>query len=644
MKKQKHMQIYIQLVLQLILVFSLSAAVFLAVFQYDNKYTAQSPRGINGTLVLDARSLEAHPVTFLIDGWEYYGGRLLTPEDIKNTSPVPDQYIYIGQFGGFETWNDGSPHGCASYRLTIQLPETPAAYLLELPEIFSAYRLYVNGKPAAQMGEPEAENYRPETGNRVVSIEAGATTELLFAVSDYSQLYSGMVYPPAFGLPDAVSQLLNARLIFRSLICAAVVTIGLLAVMTGLLARRDTLALLFGLLCLAFVGYAGYPLFRTLPAGFQIPYLVERLSFVAMLCIAMRITMRTAGISWKHGLPFIIFGCLMCVFSVIVHLLLPLGHLDMMTVYSRLVSLYEWMAAIFIAAAVGLAIKKGTHHLNPLLYGAVILGCALIMDRLLPLHEPILTGWFIELASFALILCIGVVTGHEVASRYREYSVMQERADHMEQLYQSQVSYFRTIRQEMEQIKTMRHDLRHHLNIMDKYVSDGRYDQLASYIKEYHSTVRLNELPDYCPISVINILTHHYHTVAQQHGISLDIRCDLKGVSDPGYTKISDSDLCCLYSNLMENAVEACLRTECGSQAIRAAIFRIAPDILNIHVFNTAGQVQQADGRFLSSKQSGRTGYGLQSVENIVRKYNGTVDFSWKPDEKEFECRVRIEA
>lgn len=88
----------------------------------------------------------------------------------------------------------------------FDVPEQMNTYMLELPEIFSAYRLYINGTQALQMGEPQQKGYQPETGNRSVSIKTGSTMEILLAVSDYSHLYSGMVYPlPLGGLMRCLS-------------------------------------------------------------------------------------------------------------------------------------------------------------------------------------------------------------------------------------------------------------------------------------------------------------------------------------------------------------------------------------------------------------------------------------------------------
>lgn len=631
------------LLLTTLLVFIVTVVICLGMYQYDNKYTADGPKASNGVLRLDQASLNEYPVLFLINGWEYYGNRLLIPEDFTDNPPDPDQYMFIGRFGGFEKWSeDSSPHGSASYRLNIQIPERPSSYMLELPEIFSSYRLYINGTQVVQMGIPDKSDYQPETGNRSVVVTAGGNIEILVAVSDFSHLYSGMVYPPAFGQPTAVSALLNGRLIFRSLLCAVALTIGLLSVWVGLLAKRNKRALLFGLLCLLFVGYVSYPLTKTLLAGYQPQYVLENLCFNAMLCIVMLLTKQVCDLKNRWSWIFISYGAFMCGLTLVLHSLLSRGNLSVMIAYSKLIGTYELLTAIFITTAVLLAIWRGVRTVTPLLYGIVIFDCTLIFDRLLPTHEPILTGWFIELASFSIILLIGVLIGHEVATQYRERAVLLERASSMERLYQGQLSLFGTLKQEMEQTKTMRHDMRHHLTVIDSYVEHQEYDKLSKYVKEYHSASADGKIPEYCPIDVINILTHHYHMVAQENQIHLDIRCDMKAASNPEHTNMTDSDLCCLYSNLVENAVEACLRMPVGQRSIRIAVFRINADTLMIHIWNSAEHVKQVGGRFLSSKQSGRTGYGLASIEGIATKYGGSVDFYWDSNKKEFVSKVTL--
>jgi len=116
-----------------------------------------------------------------------------------------------------------------------------------------------------------------------------------------------------------------------------------------------------------------------------------------------------------------------------------------------------------------------------------------------------------------------------------------------------------------------------------------------------------------------------------------------KGGKDISRVNMSDPDLCCLFSNLMENAVEACLRIKTGQRNIRVAVVRPAQDSLTICVWNSTDGEVQADGdTFLSSKTEGRKGYGLLSIKSIAEKYDGTARFSWDKAKRVFESSVTL--
>ena len=117
-------------------------------YRYDNKYQFPGSRGDQG--VLDLRNFQdatgSSRLSLLTYGWEFYPQELLAPGEFDTRQDRPPRFVYIGQHGGFETGESGdSPHGFATYRLTILLPDSPAEYALELPEIYTASRVYLNG-------------------------------------------------------------------------------------------------------------------------------------------------------------------------------------------------------------------------------------------------------------------------------------------------------------------------------------------------------------------------------------------------------------------------------------------------------------------------------------------------------------------
>ena len=133
-----------------------SSALFYLLARTDNKYASPASQPIGGVLILTEEELAARPLRFLIQQWEFYPGKLFTPSDFASGTPSAyRQFVSIGQYGGFEAGNAArSPHGSATYRLTFNLPSPMRTYALELPEVYSACRLYVNGVQLLSLGIP----------------------------------------------------------------------------------------------------------------------------------------------------------------------------------------------------------------------------------------------------------------------------------------------------------------------------------------------------------------------------------------------------------------------------------------------------------------------------------------------------------
>jgi len=307
-----------------------------------------------------------------------------------------------------------------------------------------------------------------------------------------------------------------------------------------------------------------------------------------------------------------------------------------MIIYSNLIAVYKWLTATYITATAIWATAKDAVHSKTLMCGILIFDCSLVMDRVLPLHEPIITGWFPELAGFVLVLSLGVAIGQEVAASFTKSAVMEERAHSMERLSQMQKTYYPIILEKAEEAKTARHDLRHHFVAIAGLLDKGQYDKLRGYLAQYGASIRQSEPISYCRNDVANVLAHHYARLAKAHGIeltmALDIACDLN---------VSDADLCGLLSNLLENAMEACLRLPDGRRFITLSVMQKKTD-LAIRMENSGGDIYRSGGGFLSSKTNSRKGYGLESIRVIARRYSGAAEFDYNETAQIFTSTVLL--
>ena len=90
---------------------------------------------------------------------------------------------------------------------------------------------------------------------------------------------------------------------------------------------------------------------------------------------------------------------------------------------------------------------------------------------------------------------------------------------------------------------------------------------------------------------------------------------------------VSEIDLCVIIGNLLDNAMEACLRqTEEKERFIRVFI-GVLKEQLYISVSNSVeGGIKKSDKTYFSGKGSEAHGFGLASIDRIAAKYDGYVN------------------
>ena len=122
-------------------------------------------------------------------------------------------------------------------------------------------------------------------------------------------------------------------------------------------------------------------------------------------------------------------------------------------------------------------------------------------------------------------------------------------------------------------------------------------------------------------------MRHHFlqlSSMAERNTIPFHVQIDL-----PAQISVDETDFCLVLSNLLENALEASLKTAKFRQRIDIKIYRHASNLILIQIENAFdGKIQQNHGIFLSSKRN-QNGIGIQSVRHIVEKTGDGCDFTY---------------
>ncbi|MBD8005452.1 ATP-binding protein [Bacillus norwichensis] len=189
--------------------------------------------------------------------WEFYWHNLLSPDDFKSGGqPAPDVMKVPNPWSSYELDGERLPQqGYATYRLQIVFPQNEVGTVkaLYVPEISSAFKLWIDGEPKVGNGKvgKSRNSMKPQNIPKTVQFQVDdQKVELVMQVSNYYQWKAGVVDSILIGEPEAIAQYREKKLLFRSLIVMCLVVMGLYHVALFVLRRSELPLIFFGLVCL----------------------------------------------------------------------------------------------------------------------------------------------------------------------------------------------------------------------------------------------------------------------------------------------------------------------------------------------------------------------------------------------------------
>lgn len=202
-----------------------------------------------------------------------------------------------------------------------------------------------------------------------------------------------------------------------------------------------------------------------------------------------------------------------------------------------------------------------------------------------------------------------------------------------------QQEYYEELERNQTEIRKFRHDMNHHLSVIkDLFNSEDRLEA-EKYFKEVESQIFVHNRT-FCRNSIINAVLNAKYSQADAHGIDCFFHIDLQNV-----LSIDSVSLCSLFSNTLDNAIEASIKVQ-PPPARHISVKARATDsgYFSYEITNRkANPVIEKNGRFLSDKKDARShGLGIQNIREIVDKYNGTLNISYTEDTFTVTMLIRL--
>ncbi len=176
------------------------------------------------------------------------------------------------------------------------------------------------------------------------------------------------------------------------------------------------------------------------------------------------------------------------------------------------------------------------------------------------------------------------------------------------------------------------HDMNNHYVAIRGYLEHGEYDKAIEYMNSLDN-VYDKDFIKWTGMNILDVLLNYKVSIAAKENINIDI------LSDQIELPLSEQEITALFGNALDNAIEACRKTESNPKWINVNIRR-SQDMTFIKISNPFVSVtMDAKGNFLTTKENKLVhGLGMTGMKSIVEKYGGLL--SSKVDKGVFSLEV----
>lgn len=217
--------------------------------------------------------------------------------------------------------------------------------------------------------------------------------------------------------------------------------------------------------------------------------------------------------------------------------------------------------------------------------------------------------YLVNIMSLIMYSSLGVMQQNELDHKALEQRVL---------MYQNQ---FQIMQRSQDELRSLRHDLKNHLLLVEKYLETNQTDIAIQYIQNLTQTHLTTD-------AYVNTGNHEIDCVFNYLlGSAKQLGCKIQtSIKIPSQSFMPTLDLNILISNLLTNSIEA--MNSCDNKYLNVTV-KYDRSILYISVHNTyQGELRRQNNSFLTTKKEQQLhGYGFKNMNAIIEKYHGNSSF-----------------
>ena len=186
--------------------------------------------------------------------------------------------------------------------------------------------------------------------------------------------------------------------------------------------------------------------------------------------------------------------------------------------------------------------------------------------------------------------------------------------------YHSQIAVYKMLAEQYRQSERLRHDMKNHIIALSALSRNKEWDKIDDYLRNMEG-IALDAGGDMTGNKAVDALLYQKLRRAKEENIKWE--CD---VNIPKGCRINEFDLCVLFGNILDNALEACGKLQCGECRFINIQARAVKKCFLLEVKNSMDRTKKYTIGFTNKENPKQHGIGLLNVRDVVHEYNGAVN------------------
>lgn len=228
----------------------------------------------------------------------------------------------------------------------------------------------------------------------------------------------------------------------------------------------------------------------------------------------------------------------------------------------------------------------------------------------------------------SLIMCISLIISTVVTYCFMLYMIERFnnllRKRHEDELYRNEMYYKEVYYSELERrneyVQNLKHDLKNKLYGLVYLIKKRDMDQLSEQINVIYEELGKIDATSYCTNPVVDSVLRIKMGVAKAAEIETNV-----SICIPSKIELEYGDIGVLYGNLLDNAIEACMKLPKEDRFIRVEN-KIVEGNMVLIIQNAKVNVKNEE-LLTTKKDKYSHGRGINSVRRVIEKYNGNISF-----------------